>query len=115
MLRCYIYCYIIITAQELLNRAEPGRAKVGLRPNAKRTQVITSNVPPEHQPLTAAGAAVLTEDEDFHTWAHGPTLLSEEGVSVEGLDRQMEPASPSLPSPLWQSKLDPEAIPPDVS
>ena len=40
-------------------------AKVGLRLNATKTEVITYNVPPEHQPLTTAGGTVMKEVEDF--------------------------------------------------
>ena len=49
-------------AQELLNRVEN---RVCLRLNAKKTEVITCNVPPEHQPLTTAGGIVLKEVLDF--------------------------------------------------
>ena len=49
-------------AQELLNRVELECAKVGLRLNAKKTEV---NVPREHQPLTTAGGIVLKEVLDF--------------------------------------------------
>lgn len=52
-------------AQELLNKVELECAKVGLRLNAKKTQVITYNIPPEHQPLTTAGGTVLKEADDF--------------------------------------------------
>ena len=52
-------------AQELLHRVELECAKVGLRLNAKKTEVLTYNVPPEHQPLITAGSTVLKEVEDF--------------------------------------------------
>ena len=52
-------------AQELLKRVELECAKVGLRLNAKKTEVITYNTPPEHQPLTTAGGTVLKEVDDF--------------------------------------------------
>nr|XP_008303217.1 PREDICTED: uncharacterized protein LOC103374843 [Stegastes partitus] len=52
-------------AQERLNRVELECAKVGLRLNAKKTEVITYNVPPERQPLTTAGGTVLKEVEDL--------------------------------------------------
>ena len=40
-------------------------AKVGLRLNAKNTEVITYNISLEHQPLTTAEGTVLKEVEDF--------------------------------------------------
>ena len=43
-------------AQELLTRVESECAKVGLRLNAKKTEVITYNIPPEHPPLTTTEA-----------------------------------------------------------
>ena len=52
-------------AQELLHRVELECAKVGLRLNAKKTEVLTYNVSPEHQPLITAGGTVLKEVEDF--------------------------------------------------
>ncbi|XDV26400.1 hypothetical protein PO909_030130 [Leuciscus waleckii] len=48
-------------AQELLHRVELECTKVGLRVNAKKTEVMTYNVPPEHQPLITAGGTVLKE------------------------------------------------------
>uniref|UniRef100_A0A3B1IYM6 Reverse transcriptase domain-containing protein n=1 Tax=Astyanax mexicanus TaxID=7994 RepID=A0A3B1IYM6_ASTMX len=52
-------------AQILLSRVELECAKVGLRLNAKKTEVITYNIPPEHLPLTTAGGTVLNEVDDF--------------------------------------------------
>ena len=52
-------------AQELLNRVELECAKVGLRLNAKNTEVITYNISLEHQPLTTAESTVLKEVDDF--------------------------------------------------
>lgn len=52
-------------AQELLHRVELECTKVGLRVNAKKTEVMTYNVPPEHQPLITAEDTVLKEVEDF--------------------------------------------------
>jgi hypothetical protein len=52
-------------AQELLHRVELECTKVGLRVNAKKTEVMTYNVPPEHQPLITVGDTVLKEVEDF--------------------------------------------------
>ncbi|CAM4576982.1 unnamed protein product [Leuciscus chuanchicus] len=60
-------------AQELLHRVELECTKVGLRVNAKKTEVMTYNVPPEHQPLITAGGTVLKEVEDFKylgTWVN---------------------------------------------
>ena len=51
-------------AQELLNRVELECSKVGLRLNAKKTEVITYNLP-EHPPLTTTGGTVLKEVNDF--------------------------------------------------
>ena len=51
-------------AQELLNRVEIECAKVGLRLNAKKTEVITYNLP-DHSPLTTTEGAVLKEVKDF--------------------------------------------------
>ena len=52
-------------AQELLSRVESECAKVGLRLNAKKTEVITYNVQPEHPPLTTAEGTALKEVSDF--------------------------------------------------
>ncbi|KAJ4939860.1 hypothetical protein JOQ06_029296 [Pogonophryne albipinna] len=52
-------------AQELLNRVELECAKVGLRLNAKKTEVITYNILPEHPPLTTTEGTVLKEVKDF--------------------------------------------------
>lgn len=52
-------------AQELLSRVELECAKVGLRLNAGKTEVITYNVPPEHRPLTRARGTALREVDDF--------------------------------------------------
>ncbi|KAJ4925013.1 hypothetical protein JOQ06_003960, partial [Pogonophryne albipinna] len=52
-------------AQELLNRVESECAKVGLRLNAKKTEVITYNILPEHPPLTTTEGTVLKEVKDF--------------------------------------------------
>ena len=40
-------------------------AKVGLRLNAKKTEVITYNIPSEHPPLTTTGGTALKEVKDF--------------------------------------------------
>ncbi|KAJ4945017.1 hypothetical protein JOQ06_013556 [Pogonophryne albipinna] len=50
---------------ELLNRVESECAKVGLRLNAKKTEVITYNILPEHPPLTTTEGTVLKEVKDF--------------------------------------------------
>ena len=42
--------------QELLTRVETEFAKVGLRLNAKKTEVITYNILPDHPPLITPGA-----------------------------------------------------------
>ena len=52
-------------AQELLTRVESECAKVGLRLNAKKTEVITYNIPPEHPPLTTTEGIALREVRDF--------------------------------------------------
>ncbi|KAJ4926510.1 hypothetical protein JOQ06_025568 [Pogonophryne albipinna] len=52
-------------AQELLNRVELECAKVGLRLNAKKTEVITYNILTEHPPLTTTEGTVLKEVKDF--------------------------------------------------
>ena len=52
-------------AQELLSRVEQECAKVGLKLNAKKTEVITYNIPPEHPPLTTTEGTVLKEVKDF--------------------------------------------------
>ncbi|KAJ8361351.1 hypothetical protein SKAU_G00178760 [Synaphobranchus kaupii] len=52
-------------AQELLNRVESECAKVGLWLNAKKTEVITYNIPSEHPPLTTTGGVALNEVKDF--------------------------------------------------
>ena len=52
-------------AQELLTRVEAECAKVGLRLNAKKTEVITYNIPSEHPPLTMTGGTALKEVKDF--------------------------------------------------
>lgn len=57
--------YAVQQEQELLNRVELECAKVGLRPNAKITEVITYNIPQEHSPLTTIGGTVLKEVKDF--------------------------------------------------
>ena len=46
-------------AQELLNRVEEECARVGLRLNSKKTEVITYNILPNHPPLwTTEGIAL---------------------------------------------------------
>ncbi|XP_063045979.1 neuronal acetylcholine receptor subunit beta-2-like [Engraulis encrasicolus] len=45
-------------AQTLLSRVELECAKVSLRLNAKKTEVITYNIPPEHQPLMVLAAEI---------------------------------------------------------
>ena len=52
-------------AQELLSRVESECAKVGLRLNAKKTEVITYNIQEEHPPLTTTGGTALKEVNDF--------------------------------------------------
>ena len=52
-------------AQELLSRVESECAKVGLRLNAKKTEVITYNIAMEHPPLTTRGGTALKEVNDF--------------------------------------------------
>ncbi|KAJ4946992.1 hypothetical protein JOQ06_009034 [Pogonophryne albipinna] len=52
-------------AQELLNRVESECAKVGLRLNAKKTEVITYYILPKHPPLTTTEGTVLKEVKDF--------------------------------------------------
>ncbi|KAJ4949221.1 hypothetical protein JOQ06_020739 [Pogonophryne albipinna] len=61
-------------AQELLNRVESECAKVGLRLNAKKTEVITYNILPEHPPLTTTED--LKKSRTSSTWAHGSTQPS---------------------------------------
>lgn len=48
-------------AQELLSRVEAECAKVGLRLNAKKTEVITCNIQADNQPLTTTGGTALKE------------------------------------------------------
>ena len=52
-------------AQELLTRVETECAKVGLRLNAKKTEVITYNILPDHPPLMTTGGNALKEANDF--------------------------------------------------
>ena len=52
-------------AQELLTRVELECAKVGLRLNAKKTEVIAYNIPQEHLPLTTTEGTALKEVTDF--------------------------------------------------
>ncbi|KAJ4947922.1 hypothetical protein JOQ06_009951, partial [Pogonophryne albipinna] len=56
---------IMEQAQELLNRVESECAKVDLRLNAKKTEVITYNILPEHPRLTTTEGTVLKEVKDF--------------------------------------------------
>ena len=52
-------------AQLLLSRVELECAKVGLRLNAKKTEVLTYNIPPEPQHLTTSEGTDLKEVKDF--------------------------------------------------
>ena len=52
-------------AQELLSRVESECARVGLRLNAKKTEVITYNIQAEHPPLTTTEGIALKEVKDF--------------------------------------------------
>ena len=52
-------------AQALLTRVELECAEVGLRLNAKKTEVMTYNIPKEHLPLTTTEGTVLKEVSDF--------------------------------------------------
>ena len=52
-------------AQELLSRVESECAKVGLRLNAKKTEVITYNIQAEHPPLTTTEGTALKEVKDY--------------------------------------------------
>ena len=52
-------------AQELLTRVETECAKVGLRLNAKKTEVITYNILPDHSPLITTGGIALKAVNDF--------------------------------------------------
>ena len=52
-------------AQDLLTRVELECAEVGLRLNAKKTEVMTYNIPKEHLPLTTTEGATLREVNDF--------------------------------------------------
>ena len=52
-------------AQELLNRVEVECAKVGLRLNAKKTEVITYNIHTDHPPITTSDGNALREVNDF--------------------------------------------------
>ena len=52
-------------AQELLNRVEVECAKVGLRLNAKKTEVITYNFHMDHPPITTSDGNALREVNDF--------------------------------------------------
>ena len=52
-------------AQELLTRVEAECAKVGLRLNAKKTEFIAYNLPPEHPPLRTTEGAALRKVNDF--------------------------------------------------
>ena len=51
--------------QELLNRVEVECAMVGLRLNAKKTEVITYNSHIDHQPITTSDGNALREVNDF--------------------------------------------------
>ncbi|KAJ8351951.1 hypothetical protein SKAU_G00234270 [Synaphobranchus kaupii] len=52
-------------AQELLTRVETECAKIGLWLNAKKTEVITYNILPDHPPLMTTGGTALKEVTDF--------------------------------------------------
>ncbi|XP_061915590.1 protocadherin-15-like [Entelurus aequoreus] len=52
-------------AQELLNRVEVECARVGLRLNAKKTEVITYNLHMDHPPITTSDGNALREVNDF--------------------------------------------------
>ena len=52
-------------AQELLNRVEEECARVGLRLNSKKTEVITYNILPNHPPLRTTEGIALKEVSDF--------------------------------------------------
>ena len=52
-------------AQALLNRVELECVEVGLRLNAKKTEVMTYNIPQGHLPLTTIEGTVLKEVNDF--------------------------------------------------
>lgn len=52
-------------AQELLNRVEVECAKVGLRLNAKKTEVMTYNFHKIHPPITTSDGNALREVNDF--------------------------------------------------
>ncbi|KAJ4943497.1 hypothetical protein JOQ06_005997 [Pogonophryne albipinna] len=73
-------------AQELLNRVESECAKVGLRLNAKKTEVITYNILPEHPPLITTEGTVLKEVKDFKylgSWVNSTEQdLKDESLNV---------------------------------
>ena len=52
-------------AQELLNRVEEECARVGLRLNSKKTEVIKYNILPDHSPLKTAQGNALKDVSDF--------------------------------------------------
>ena len=90
-------------AQELLHRVELECAKVGLRLNAKKTEVY--NVPPEHQPLITAGGTVLKEVEDFKylgSWVNSTDLKVRKALAWRALNSMTSVWNSNLPR---QTKL----------
>ena len=55
----------MVQAQELLSKVESECAKVGLRLNAKKTEVITYNIQTDHPPLTTTEGTALKGVNDF--------------------------------------------------
>ena len=115
-------------AQELLTRVETECAKIGLRLNAKKTEVITYNILPDHPPLLLWKKSMTS-----NTWAHGSTRQSktlEWGRRLHGrlwtawLCVELQPlptyqaqlllCNCRVCSPFWLWMLDPEAHPAEV-
>ena len=59
-----LLCDQISQAQELLTRVETECGKVGLGLNAKKTEVMTYNIP-DHSPLKTKDGSILKEVDDF--------------------------------------------------
>lgn len=65
--------YHMEKAQELLSRVESECAKVGVRLNGKKTEMITYNIQLEHPPLITTGGTALREVKDYKylgSWIH---------------------------------------------
>lgn len=59
-------------AEVFLTRVEAKCAKVGLKLNAKKTEVMTYNILSDQSALTTTGGTALKEMNDFlGTWVHG--------------------------------------------